>query len=284
MPPTSANRDNVILDLSAHIMYDGIDLGLLDEKVKLKLPNKTEAKRFAHSQADYLVHTAPDNVEISGEMSEATSALLQVLISQLESADGGNRLEHSGEFNIVLPVGEIYLTLYHDKAFFKRIHLPQASISIDGEIDLGSGADIFSAPFKIVGLAGGDYLYAIMHTSASPTANTVTPSPADAATGVAVDAAVTVTFAAAVSETMAEAETAAPHLIRMIRTDTGVSVLTGVTWNAGRTVATLTHANFPASTGILVLVDRYLRSQEGSSLRGNGSTDGTDFLSNFTTA
>lgn len=284
---TGGNIEQVTGNASAYVTHGGTDMGLLSPELTMQLPDAVEVLRFAQSKLPYAFRTAEDDPPfVSGQIAQVTQALMLKLI-QGGVDDSGNAVGFDGNVGNTLTTGAGWTYFLHNVASLpKRLWFPKASIHLDGDVSIGSAADMFMAPFRMVGQIDnsqsvGEKLYKLYYTE-DATLLTVTPSPADAATGVADDATITLTFSAAVGEDYQQTGTG-PH-IRLIKTSDGTNAISSISWNAAGTVATIAHAALTTSGVYNLIVSEEIRGANGMRLAGNGSSANTVQINNFTVA
>lgn len=284
---TGGDITKVTGNASAYVTHGGTDMGLLSPELTLQLPDAVEVLRFAQSKLPYAFRTAEDDPPfVSGNIAQVTQALMLKLI-QGGVDDSGNAVGFDGNVGNTLTTGAGWTYFLHNVASLpKRLWFPKASIHLDGDISIGSAADMFMAPFRMVGQidnsqSTGEKLYKLYYTE-DATLVTITPSPADAATSVAVDATITLTFSEAVGEDFQQTGATGPY-IYLIDTSDGTTAATSISWNTAGTVATIAHGDFSTSTTYNIIVSPEVRSATGKRIAGDGSTTNTAFISNFAT-
>lgn len=285
---TGGDITKVTGNASVYLTHGGTDSGLMSPDVTVNLAPSSEPMHFAQAQAAYGKRTIEGNFPfVSGEIHEITQAMALKLHPDAVTLDSGNSIGHDGDYGIVMPTSEGWLYWLHNLADLpKRLKFPAATFEASGEMEMGSQVGMFRQGFQMSAMrdASGtaDERLWRMYWNEDADLVTVTPSPADAATGVAVDAAVTLTFSEAIGEDFRV--TAADNPYIFIMKDDGTEATTGITWNAAGLVATIAHANFGASTQYHIIVSGSIRSTEGKLLAGNGTVAGTKQIVNFTTA
>lgn len=284
---SGGDQSVITSNASFYCTHGGTDLGFLGQDASIAFPQSTAPRMFAQSKASYAIINTAGEAYIDGVMNQLTQALLLKLLQNATSLDSGNRIGVNGDFGIILDTASAWTYFLHNiSGLPKRMNYPKATLRTNGALPIGSKVDELSIAFRMEAVKdntapANEQLLALYYNE-DATAITLTPSPADAAAGVAVDAAVTVTFSLAIGADYQVTAAVNPY-IYLINTTTGVTALTSVSWNAAGTVATLAHASFGATTPYVLIVSGEMRGDSGIKISGDGATSGTNLITNFTT-
>lgn len=287
-PYTDGSTGELTGNASVGVVHGGTDLGYLAENVTIKLPVAIRNLKFAQNQMPVAVEIDEgEPPAVSGIIHQMVQSKAIKLFPHATDVGPGTSFGIDGSLGQIVTGSVTWVYFFHDiSGLPKRLWFPKGIMTVDGDIPVGSGADMIGAPFTIVGTHDSSQStgYQLWHWywDESGAINTCTPSPADAAASQAVDVAVTLTFDEAIGDDFQVTSSDNPY-IYLVKTDDGTNKITSISWNAAGTVATIAHANFATSTTYLLMVSGQLRAATGKLLAGDGVTAGTQQINYFGT-